>query len=216
MKVFVISDSHFPFHNKRAFAEVMRLIRKERPNAVVHIGDLLDQYVFSRFDKSSSITPEMDVQRGLDLAERMWSTIHKALPRTGLYQVLGNHDARLSKRLQDKVPELLELYNPLDMYKFPNVKVLDSYRDHMVLDGVVYTHGYLSKSIDHAKHFGKPVVHGHLHRPGISTFGKLWTMDVGHIANENSLPLSYTQSKVTNWRMACGIIEDGHPRLILL
>ena len=199
MKVFVISDSHFPFHNKRAFAEVMRLIRKERPNAVVHIGDLLDQYVFSRFDKSSSITPEMDVQRGLDLAERMWSTIHKALPRTGLYQVLGNHDARLSKRLQDKVPELLELYNPLDMYKFPNVKVLDSYRDHMVLDGVVYTHGYLSKSIDHAKHFGK-----------------LWTMDVGHIANENSLPLSYTQSKVTNWRMACGIVEDGHPRLILL
>jgi hypothetical protein len=80
----------------------------------------------------------------------------------------------------------------------------------------VYTHGYLSKSIDHAKHFGKPVVHGHLHRPGISTFGKLWTMDVGHIANENSLPLSYTQSKVTNWRMACGIVEDGHPRLILL
>lgn len=216
MKVFVISDSHFPFHNEGAFKKVMKLIKKERPNAVVHIGDLLDQYVFSKYTKSSSVTPDNDVIKGLKIAKEMWATIRKIVPKAKCYQVIGNHCVRLGKRISEKLPELVEIYDPLSMYAFPGVKVLKSYRDHLVLDKVIYTHGWLSKSIDHAKHFTMPTVHGHRHRMCIETYGKLWSMDVGHIADENSLPLSYTQSKVTNWTLGCGLVVDGKPQLIFL
>lgn len=215
-KVFIISDTHLPFQNKRAFKKMLELIKAEKPTVVVHIGDLLDQYVFSKYTKSLAVTADLDMTLGLKQAEEMWATIKKLSPKAQRIQVLGNHDVRLAKRISEKLPELEGVMDPLGAYKFKGVKVLKSYRDHVEIDGVIYTHGYLTKSIDHAKHFGKPVVHGHLHRPGISTFGKLWTMDVGHLADETSLPLSYTQSKVTNWRMAVGIVEAGLPRLVLL
>ena len=215
-KVFVIPDSHFPWHNKLAYKKVLSLLKKEKPNVVVHIGDLIDQYVYSKYTKSTAISVESDVTKGTKMGLEMWALIRKMRPKAKCYQVIGNHDVRLSKRIEEKLPELATELNVMGRYTFPGVKVLKSYRDHIEIDGVVYTHGYLSKSIDHAKHYGKPVVHGHLHRPGVSTHGSLWSMDVGHIADDKSLPLSYTQSKVTNWRLACGIVEDGKPRLILL
>lgn len=216
MKVFVISDTHFPFHNKSAYRKVMKLIKKEKPTHVVQIGDLLDQYIFSKYTRSLSVSAEQDVQKGLKQAQNMWSEIKRMLPKAKCFQLLGNHDVRLSKRILEKVPELESFFNLQDLYSFPGVKTLRSEREFLEIQGIVYIHGYLSKSIDHAKHFNKPVVHGHCHRPGITTFGSLFSMDVGFLADEDSLPMSYTQSKVTRWRMAVGIVENRQPRLILL
>lgn len=216
MKVFVISDTHFPFHSFKAFDKVLKLIKAEKPDAVVQIGDLLDQYVFSKYTKNPKITPEQDIVRGLEYAKQMWKDIAKIVPKAKLYQILGNHDIRISKRISERLPELSEIYSHNSFYSFAGVKVMKSDRDFLTLDGVVYCHGWLSKSIDHAKHFNAPVCHGHRHRPTIDVDGKLWSMDVGFLADETSLPLSYTNSKFSRWRMACGIVENRLPKLILL
>jgi len=216
IKVFVIPDTHFPFHNEDALKAILDLIKKEKPTHVVQIGDLLDQYVFSRYSRTPSITPKEDVTYGLAVAARMWKDIKKIVPRAKCYQILGNHDIRLCKRISEKLPELADFFNVKDLYKFDGVKVLESDRDFLEIDGVIYVHGWLSKSLDHAKHFNKPTVHGHRHRPCIDVEGQLWSMDVGFIADEQSVPLNYTMSKLTKWRMACGLVDDRQPRLFLL
>ncbi len=216
MKVFIVGDVHFPFYSKKALAKVLELIKIEKPDAVVQIGDILDQYVFSKYNKSLGITPEDDIVKGVALAEKMWKDIAKIVPRAKLYQILGNHDLRLSKRIAEVLPALSSLYSHTQLYNFPGVKVMKSDRDYLTLDKVVYCHGWLSKSIDHAKHFNRPTVHGHRHRPTVEVDGPLWSMDVGYVADEKSLPLNYTASKFSRWRKACGVVEDGLPRLILL
>lgn len=214
MKVFVISDTHFPFVDVVAFDKMMLAIKKEKPTYIVQIGDLLDQYAFSKYTKSSSVYP--DVEDGLVFAKAMWAAIRRNVPKAKCYQLLGNHDMRMAKRISEKLPELANFIQK-DLYAFKGVKTLNSDRDFLVIDGVVYVHGWLSKSIDHARYFGKPTVHGHRHRPGIDyDTPRLWSMDVGFLADRTSIPLSYTASKHSRWTLACGIVEDGKPRLIIL
>jgi len=216
-KVFVISDTHFPFHSKAAYKKLIAAIKKEKPTHVVQIGDLLDQYVFSKYSKSNEITTSDDIDQGLKYAEAMWKEIKRIVPKAKCYQLLGNHDLRMAKRISEKLPELSTLYSHLDIYSFPGVTTLESDRDYLEIDGVVYVHGWLSKSIDHAKFFNKPTVHGHRHRPCIEfDSSKLWSMDVGYMADKTSLPLQYTQSKFSKWTMACGVVENKQPRLIVL
>jgi len=216
-KVFIIGDAHFPFHSPDAYNKMMALIKKEKPTHVVQIGDLLDQYAFSKYSRSLEITPHQEIKDGLAYATTMWKTIQKMLPKTKCYQILGNHDVRMAKRISEKLPELESFVTYKELYKFKNVEVMQSDRDHIEIDGVVYVHGWLSKSIDHAKHFNKPCVHGHRHRPVVEVDRPgLWSMDVGFMADESSLPLQYTQSKITKWTMACGLVENGQPRLFFL
>lgn len=215
-KVLVIGDTHFPFHDKKALSKVLDMIKKEKPTHVVQIGDLLDQYSFSKYSKSIEITPQQEVSKGIKAAVDMWIAVKRASKGVKCVQLLGNHDVRVSKRIMEKLPEL-EFVLKNGIYSFPGVKVLRSDRDYVKIDGVNYCHGWFSKSGDHVRHFNGPVVHGHLHNPTITTQGPgLWSMDVGYLADRHSLPLSYTQSKLTKWTMACGIVEDGKPRLILL
>lgn len=216
-KVLVVSDTHIPFQNKKALAKVIEIARKERPTHIVQIGDLLDQYVFSRYSRSHDLlTPEDEVKKATKQATAMWAALQKASPKAKCFQLLGNHDIRVNKRIAERLPELQSLVKTLGLYEFKGVKVLGSDRDYLELGGVVYCHGWLSKSLDHAKHFNRPTVHGHRHRPAIETQGRLWSMDVGFLGDEKQLPFSYTMSKLTSWRMAVGIVEDGQPRLILL
>ena len=216
MKVITIGDTHFPFHSKTAYKKLMKLIAKEKPTHVVQIGDLLDQYVFSKYARSLSVDPAKEIQRGLALASKMWSDIKCIVPRAKCFQLIGNHDVRLAKRITEKLPELEAFFSHKNLYIFPGVKVLESDRDYLNIDGVTYVHGWLSKSLDHAKYFNTPTVHGHRHRPCIDVEGKLWSMDVGYMADSTSLPLQYTASKFTKWKTACGIVENGRPRLEFL
>lgn len=184
---------------------------------IVQLGDVLDLYVFSKYARSLGITTAMDVVKGLELAQEFWETLRKLHPSAKLIQLLGNHDERMAKRIAERLPELEDLISIHDKYKFDGVTTLPSARDYVDIGGVVYVHGWLSKSLDHAKYFNKPVVHGHTHRASI-TFDRqdLWSMECGYLADKNSLPLQYTQSKFSKWTTASGLIVNGKPRLIIL
>ena len=217
MKTFIISDTHFPFHNKKAFKEMLSHIREEKPTHVIQIGDLLDQYIFSKYSRSLGITSTTDIETGLNDAVEMWEEIRRLVPRAKCFQLLGNHDVRMSKRIYEKLPEMGEFFSHKNLYKFDGITMMGSDRDYLVLDGVYYVHGWLSKSIDHARYFNAPCVHGHRHRPAIEFDRKsLWSMDVGFLADESSLPLQYTLNKFSKWTMACGVVENKKPKLIIL
>lgn len=222
MKVFCIPDLHFPYHNKKALKKVIELIKKEKPDVVIQLGDLLDLYSFSRYEKDANFTsPKSELNRGLKLAEKFWGDVKRAAPKARCIQLIGNHEMRLNKLIARKAPELQHLVKSIqDLYQFKGVKVLKDDRDYIVLDGVVYLHGYLSKNGDHSKFFGASVVHGHSHRVGIvyerKKDGLHFEMDCGHLADEKSLPLQYTQSKMSKWITAVGIVENKQPRIIII
>ena len=220
--VLCVPDLHFPWADKQALKEVYRAIRREKPNVVIQLGDLYDQYVFSRYDRDMNlITPEDEVKLAKKQATEFWAEVHKIVPRARKIQLIGNHDVRVRKRVMEKLPELATILDVKGMlYTWPHVEVLPSDKDSVEIDGVVYTHGWMTKLGDHMKYFGKSVVHGHSHKPGLcyapTKNGFHFEMDVGFLADEKSTPLSYTSSKHSKWLKAYGVVEDGMPRLVIL
>lgn len=218
-KVFIIGDTHFPFHCKKAYKKMLEAIRKEKPDTVVQIGDLLDWYCASKYPKSLNVSSPMEeIVLGIKQATQMWKDIQKIVTKAKCHQLLGNHDARMPKRIMEKLPEMESFFDLGKYYKFHNVKVLTSDKDFIEIDGVLYVHGFLSKSIDHARYFNKPTVHGHRHRPAVEYDHKgLWSMDVGYMADDKSVVMGYTQSKFVRWTKACGVVENGkNPRIIVM
>jgi predicted phosphodiesterase len=216
LKTLVIGDIHFPFHSRRALAVVYKAIRRERPDVIAQMGDLLDQYVFSRYPRNLSyITPEEEVSRGLKEARAFWARVRRLAPRARCYQLIGNHDVRLAKRIAEKLPELKSVVNPLEMYQFPGVTTMKDDRAELRLNGMVFHHGYLSKLGDHAKQFMKPTVVGHSHRGGVVWHGPgLWELNAGFLADESLLPLNYGSKKTSNWTLGYGLIDAYGPRFI--
>jgi len=221
-KVFFISDTHFPFIDKKALAKVIKLIKKEQPTHVIQAGDLLDLYSFSRYEKDANFTsPKGELKQGLAMASKMWATIRKACPKAKCFQLIGNHEDRLAKSISRDAPQLSGLTATISsLYKFPGVKVLKSSKEHLEIGGVIYTHGHYTKLGDHAKYYRKSCVHGHSHRVGIfyeqTVDGLIWEMDTGFLADPTALPLQYTQTKFSKWTQAVGIIENGMPRLVVV
>lgn len=221
-KVFIFSDIHFPFQNKQKLNKAFELLEKEKPDVVIQIGDLLDQYVFSKYTRDLSIiTPEKEIKLAIKQANEFWKRVQKIVPKARCIQLLGNHDVRVVKRIREKLPELATMFNlTKTLYQFPKVECLESDRSFIEIDNVVYCHGWLSTLGQHARFFRKSVVHGHSHRPGI-VFERLskeftFEMDVGHLADEKSLPLSYTASTNSKWLVAVGVVENGQPKVIIL
>lgn len=216
-RVLIISDCHFPFHSEKAYSNLIKVAKDISPTHIIQIGDLLDQYVFSKYSRKMDVTPKEDIEYGLDAAAEMWNELQSISKKAKCFQLIGNHDVRISKRISERIPELSDFFSHKNLYKFENVKVMDSDRDFLQINNIMYVHGWLSKSIDHAKYFNKPTVHGHRHRPCIEYDNpNLWSMDVGFMADESSLPLQYTANKYSKWTTSCGVVIGKEPRLIIL
>lgn len=221
-KVFVFPDIHFPFHNKKALDKAFELLKKEKPDIVLNVGDLMDQYVFSKYTKDLNlITPEKEVKKAMELAQQFWKKVKTIVPKARCIQLLGNHDVRIIKRIREKLPELASLFNFTEkLYSFQGVECMKTDRDFLEIDGIVYCHGWLTQLGAHSRYFRKSVVHGHSHRPGIVydrvSDSYTFEMDVGHLADENSTPLGYTASTQSRWLMAIGVVDNGMPRLVIL
>lgn len=222
VKVVAVPDLHFPWCDQEALDKVYDLIKKEQPTHVIQLGDMLDLYSFSRYEKDASFTtPEEELSTALAMAKEFWETVQRLAPKAKCFQLIGNHEDRLHKTVAKKAPELMGLIPSWKkFFGFKGVKVAKSSKDHFVIDKVIYTHGHYTKLGDHAKFYGKSVCHGHSHRPGIyveqKDKGSIFELDCGYLGDHAALPLQYTQSRVTKWTKAVGIIFNRNPQIILL
>lgn len=222
-KVLIIPDLHMPFHDKKSLSEVVKFAKSFRPDCVVQIGDLYDCYSFSRFSRNPDlITPKDELLAAKGYAVEMWASMKKASPRASLYQLRGNHESRLIKRMMDKVPEFESLLEaPItSLFKYRGVVSLPSERSELVIGDIILVHGWSLKPEFHMNYFGMSCVHGHSHRAGIvykPHRGKaLFEMNVGHLADEGQIPLCYGSTMTSQWTKGFGIISKGEPRFIRL
>lgn len=218
----ILGDIHFPFHKESALKEALYLTKQIKPTHVVQIGDLYDQYGFSRFTRKNIILPEQELREAVSLANEMWETVRKNCSTNVLYQLLGNHDVRLIKRAQERLPEAQDLIKEkvMELYRFKNVKTIEDDREELVINDIVFQHGYRSKLGDHMKFNKKSTVVGHSHTGGTvfeQLSGKvLFELNAGYLADETSEPLRYRPQNTSKWTLGVGLVDESGPRFIPL
>lgn len=102
-KILFIPDCHVPYHDKEAFALMLKVGKHFKPDHTIILGDFADFYGVSSHSK--------DPTRSLKLKEEMEET-KKALDQVAALKaknnvfVSGNHEDRLERYLRDRAPEL--------------------------------------------------------------------------------------------------------------
>lgn len=223
LDILCIPDLHMPFHHKRALEYIFKeFIEKVKFTHIVQLGDLLDQYSFSRFTKKNLYMPHRELKDGREAAVKMWERIRAAQPQAKLIQHLGNHDDRIAKKAQDKLPEGQELiqYGIDELYRFEGVYTIYDSRQENFIQDICFHHGYLTKLGDGAKYVQGKFVHGHTHRGGVIYYpnrnGQYWELDCGHLADYKQEPMRYRAQKITNSNLGLGRIDKHGPRFIHL
>ena len=124
-----IADLHSRFYNRQALEIAINDGIKQKCDSVIILGDFMDFYGDSKFDKNPSIVQQFE-------AEREWGQdILKLLQDTFGYVVLkkGNHDIRRElhiQRLAAKMPEIqgLESYSDYLFYEGTNTQFIEGHR----------------------------------------------------------------------------------------
>lgn len=218
-KVLAIPDTHFPFEHSRALNKLFReVISEVEFTHIIQLGDLLDQYSFTRFTKKNLYLPERELKWGREKAEKFWAKIHDKQPKARKIQLLGNHDYRMVKRAQEKLPEAQELilYATEELYEFDNVHTVKDPRQEYFLNDVAFLHGYLTQPGAHTRFMNMSTVHGHTHRGGVTFVpvrkGVIWELDCGYLGDPKKEPLNYTPQKFKNATLGYGVIDEFGPR----
>lgn len=221
MATLILGDTHFPFVDHKALKFAYKAIEKEKPKNIVQIGDLYDLFSMSRFPKNPDfITPHREIELAHEAASNMWDTIRNLAPKAKCHQILGNHCIRPKKISLERCPELYPFVAKSwgDLFKFKGVDTLMDIRDELIIDEVVYEHGFYGKPGQHLKENLKSTVIGHSHRPWVH-FEKLrrqtlFELNVGYLADPSSEALAYTRKKWNKWVQGYGVVRNGMPVFI--
>ena len=160
MIVGVIGDTHIPFAHPGYLPFVKRVFKQFRVKRVVHIGDLFDNHAISYHEADPdgySSGDELSIGE-LDLS--MWI---KAFPRLDL--LMGNHDKLPERKVKTAGLSSRFLKGFKETWGLPDGWVI--HPDHVVIDGVYYTHGTgmsgKNAAINLSMIKGMSAVMGHIH-----------------------------------------------------
>ena len=219
----ILGDLHYPFHHEKALKWALKFIENNSSiRNVIQIGDLYDQYFASKHRKDRQLlTPADEINIGRGMARKMWADIHKMVPRAKKYQVIGNHDERIPKRVGELLPEISFLTDKAlkkEYYTFPHVKTMESERDELRIVNTLYIHGYMLGFDKHVRKLVTSVVCGHSHRGSVAHVqlggSPKFELNVGHLADQDALPFNYTKTKMKDWTLGLGVIDEYGPRFI--
>lgn len=178
-KVVAFSCVHAPFTRKDAWAWLLQIIRTEKPQVVVNLGDWLEA-------DAASVHPDEHEHSLIDeyrFAASQSEQIRKAAPKAKLVWLLGNHDDNLqikdARRIPRKVREAAHWNNSAWGEEFKRWKQISyeksKYGCHH--EGpITFYHGYdCGQNTDQREAIefagmtgwqpGRLFVRGHTHRP---------------------------------------------------
>lgn len=203
----VLPDLHMPYHDKALVEVWLQHAEVVAPDTVHIIGDLIDCYSLSRFDKDPSRREHL--QDELDQATAFLRRLREVVPKCNIEYSEGNHEDRLRKMLWKSTGALA----PLRGLRIPSLLSLDELeiRYHPILKPyhygpVWFTHGDITgtstqglgggKAGAYAKQRGVSIVMGHTHKMGFTSWrgwngivegyevGCLCKFDMGYIVGQ--------------------------------
>ena len=173
-RIVFIPDTHVPFHNKKAFNLVKKVIKTLGVNTMVTLGDFADFYSVSSHSK--------DPKRKLNLLQEI-NAVNKALDELDAlgckkkYYIEGNHEWRYARYIRDKAPELSEMNSIPKMFRLKERGwKFTPYMEHTTIGKLHLTHdtgkaGKTAHSAARADFGEKNVVIGHTHRMAYDVTG---------------------------------------------
>jgi len=167
-RLVILSDVHAPYHDRKAFALVMQAVRAFKPNILLLLGDFVDCYAISDYDRDPTRMLRFDgeireANKILDQLDTL-KTVRKVF-------IAGNHENRLDRYLARKAPEL---HSYIDISTLLRLKTRRwdyvPYKDFVRVGACMFTHdldsdgaGAVRKALSDAQH---SISIGHTHRLG--------------------------------------------------
>ncbi len=219
-------DSHFPFQDDRALAVVQAIAEDAKPDVVIHVGDGLDSYHLSRFNKNPNRLHT--IQDEIDAYRTHLEQMAQICPDAARYALEGNHEARMEKVLWSlprdveqlttlrKVKEVLQWPILLDLATIGYTWVpLREQTRTAILPKFIVKHG-VKVSIDSAMSARREMkthtysgASGHCHRKGVYYQGK-GGVDRGNyvwIELGCTCDLAPEYAPDANWQSGCTVVR---------
>jgi len=204
----VFGDTHIPFEKKGYLEFLIKTFDSAGVTEVVSVGDLIDNYVFSRFPKNPGA---MNAKDEIEQAKKALKPLIEAFPVMKICK--GNHDSRLEK-LAESVGLPIEVLaqNHLD---FPDTWVIE---DEFIIDDVYYCHGTnisgINSSVNLAKDMGMSAVMGHLHMQGGVRYFKtpnklMFGANAGALCDESAYAFHYSKDNRKKTVLGCVIVVSS-------
>lgn len=239
MKVLIGGDMQIPFHDRRALNLFIKVMKGFKPDQVILTGDVVDFPEYGRWEDGgtgeflNTLPPPPDLTEDGALAKvfenardgkEFYELIRATAPDAHVFSALGNHDIRIWKYFDKKMPGLLEHITPESLWRFSSLGIdyIDYADRPKHLWGGVHVHHGVSIS-KHAGEsvkndidsFGVSLLRGHSHRAGY--YHKTYPLrnetlegwEAGHMMDINSAGASY--DNIHNWRLAFMVahVESG-------
>lgn len=183
-----ISDLHIPFHDIQAVNITFKFIEEFQPQYLFLVGDLMDFYAISSFDKNPKRI--LSLQSEIDVCQDVLAKMRNICPDSSIIYIEGNHENRLTRYLW-RHPEIsslkaLSLENLLELQKYKiqykPINTITTFHKFLIEHGdIIRKHsGYTAKAEMEKR--GISGLSGHSHR--LSTH-YLTNMAGDHIWLEN-------------------------------
>jgi UDP-2,3-diacylglucosamine pyrophosphatase LpxH len=167
-----IGDLHIPYEDKEAVELAFLWLKENQPDRIFLMGDIVDFYSLSRFDKDPQ-NRQGHIVNEIERAKQFLGKVRESCPKAKIHYICGNHEGRLRKYLMKNAPaiydlvkldEILELKD-LDIEWIPGKKEASlQYGDTLIghFDRVNKNSGYTVMNLMNDK--GMSVVQAHTHR----------------------------------------------------
>lgn len=182
-KRLLLSDAHIPFMDPELADIWIGQAKSIQPDGIDIIGDLIDCYTISRFDKNPR--RKHNIQDEITGAIAFLTRIRKACPNADIRFSEGNHENRLERMLWSTAKHLAPLHC-LTIEKLLELKSLDiRYYDPKApykIGRLYFLHGDVGRKQNFSKSaggrnadaiaraIGGSVICGHSHQMGYSAF----------------------------------------------
>lgn len=218
-----ISDLHIPYQDKDAVRIMLDFTKWFKPSNIFICGDLVDFYSISHFLRSPDRIDT--IQSDLDESVAFLSDLRHVAPKANITLLEGNHEARLTKYIWSKAPELsgirgLKIQELLNLEKF-NISWVGqlevcNYHGFIIEHGdIVRKHsGYTARGMMEKR--GCSGISGHTHRLGshytTNMGGDYVWFENGCLCNRNPEYI-----KAPNWQVgySVGFFKKTNHRFVM-
>lgn len=238
LKWMLSSDQQIPYHDSRAVELWFKVMRWWKPDVVDYLGDTSDQFCFASYQEG--LTTEFlnqlnDEQKAEGFLKRVikeeeatkefYTYTRNAVPDAEMFVALGNHDIRVFKYMDKKLPEILQEATPEALWDFKNLGIEYIHYNDIPKRryGDIFVHHGISALAESGAsiksdmgNLGVSFIRGHSHR--LASYFKTYELrnetirgyEIGHMCKVDAPAFFYSQ--VHNWQQGFAIahIENGN------
>jgi len=237
LKWMIGCDPQIPYQDDRALKLWFDVMEWFKPDVVDLLGDISDQFCFSRFQEGTTkefmktLPPETQHAEFLSHIKNeekpvadFYAITREKRPKAEIFSALGNHDVRVFAYVDKQLPEILDQVTPESLWGLDNLGIDYIYYEDTPKHrfGDIYVHHGISASAESGAsvksdmgNLGVSLIRGHSHR--IGSYFKTYELrnetlrgyEIGHLSKVDSDGFKYTQ--VHNWQQgfAVGFISGG-------